>query len=730
MAKKRVGPSKKVITPKDEVNEKDNLKPTALGAGGLVAIGKHARLLELAGLILLLIIGFMVRLEDLSDWKAHPDLAMYKGEPLLTTFDGYYYLTLARDLAEGTYTPIDYRRAVPDYPKRPSPPPLLSVIGAMVHKLTGISFNWIGAVSPAFLGMLLMIPLYLMGRYFGGPIMAFTGTLMGLLSHYYIYRSSVGWFDTDCMNVTWAVAAAYLFLKFGTVSTASRYLYCAGGFLVWFLFMWWWDQTPYVATVLSLLPFFVAVVFFYRPTRREGLTFLGALALMAIVVIAWKGVDFPLRLVENVIHQYEYISKEASPDFPNLGLTISEQARPTFEELVAKTTDSKAAFFLSLIGLGLLFYKRPKDSLFLSVPVVLATFSFFFAKRFLIFMSPVTAMGLGFTAYFLWEMGKKFGPIRLAVPVLVAVLAYFPFQKGMTKTFWPKEPPHLIDGMVYAGQHTPEDAVIWAWWDHGYPLIYFSNRGTVNDGSAHSPERSVYNGVPIASSSQRFSANFMRFYVARGLTGISKLYKACDGDKAKAQRLMGQVLRVGPEEGLKIIKKTPLKDVGQYDTPEKWLEYFFPKKARPVYLFVDWRLTVTSYWWYWLGSWDIQVHNGIHPVYRAFYNLKVTEKFVKGPGVLVDIERGMVRLGAGKEIPLRQLVIIDKKPMTKTYPRKNGFDFEVLRPAGFGAIMDFNMANSLFNTLFLRHTYSPKYFKPIRLMTPSHQIWEVKGDTL
>ncbi len=728
MAKKKIGSKKKILPIEDDFQESPETLTPAKDM--LTSITHYPWIVELVGLFLLLIIGLSVRLEDISDWKANPKFAMYKGEPLLTTFDGYYYLTLARDLAEGTYTPVDYRRAVPDYPKRPSPPPLLSVIGALIHKISGISFNWIGAISPAFLGMLLMIPLYLMGRYFGGPLMAFTGTLMGLLSYYYLYRSSIGWFDTDCMNVTWAVSAAYLFLKFGTMSTVRRYIYCAGGFLIWFLFMWWWDQTPYIATVLSLLPFFVAIIFFYRPSKREGLVFLGAVAVLALVVIAWKGMDFPIRIINNVIDQYKYISKEASPDFPNLGLTISEQARPTFEEIVAKTTDSKVAFFLSILGLGLLIYKRPKDSLFLSVPVVLATFSFFFAKRFLIFMSPVTAMGLGYFVYFLWRLGSKFWPVRLAVPIIIAVLAYFPFQKGMTKTFWPKEPPHLIDGMVYASKHTPKDAVIWAWWDHGYPLIYFSNRGTVNDGSAHSPERSVYNGVPLASSSQRFAANFMRFYVARGLTGISKLYDACNGDKAIAQKVLKEVLNVGPEKGLEILKKTPLKAVGEYDTPHKWLRYFFPKKARPVYLFLDWRLTVTSYWWYWLGSWDIKTHNGIHPLFRSLYNLKVTEKFIKGPGLLVDIDKGILRLNNGKELSLKKLVVIDKHPITKIYPRSTGLHLEVFRPAGYGAIMDFNMADSLFSKLFVRHSYDPTYFKPIRLMTPSHQIWEVRGDTL
>jgi len=80
------------------------------------------------------------------------------------------------------------------------------VIAAGLAKITPFSLNWIGAVLPALLGLLLALPLYALGRFYGGPAMGLTAVLMGLLSHYYVYRSSLGWFDTDCMNVTSATA--------------------------------------------------------------------------------------------------------------------------------------------------------------------------------------------------------------------------------------------------------------------------------------------------------------------------------------------------------------------------------------------------------------------------------------------------------------------------------------------------------------------------------------------
>ena len=59
--------------------------------------------------------------------------------------------------------------------------------------------------------------------------------------------------------------------------------------------------------------------------------------------------------------------------------------------------------------------------------------------------------------------------------------------------------------------------------------------------------------------------------------------------------------------------------------------------------------------------------------------------------------------------------------------RKIGFEY--VESARYGAIMDANMSESVFNKLFVRHLFPEKYFKPLRIRGPYYQLWEVKGDT-
>ncbi len=692
---------------------------------------RYSRWKEVAAIVLVVIVGLTVRLEDLKDWTAHPEIAMYKGEPLLTTFDGYFYLSLAKDLVEGTYDPVDYKRNVPNGFPRRFPPPLISSLAAILSKVTGASLNWVGVLLPAFLGILLLAPLYGLGRFYGGPVCAISASLMGLLSFYYVYRSSLGWFDTDCMNVTWATSITYAFLLFSVEGSRRRYLYFGAAVLLYALFLLWWDSTPAAVTVIAAVPFAISLLFFYRPPKREALAFFLVLAVGALAVLAWQGWDLPLRIVKRIYGHLHYIStKEAEGLWPAIGATISEQSVPSFREVVFKTIGTVPAFAAACIGLAWLFYWRPKETLFLSVSLVLGGFSFFFAKRFLIFMAPVVAIGVGFFVARLWGLRERYRILTVITPLVVVSLIIVPLKQGMEKDFWPKEPPHLIDGFVYASSKTPEDAILWAWWDHGYPIQYFARRGTVADGSLHDGQRSSYNGLPLATNSQRLAANFMRFYAAHGYKGPAQFYEALGGDVAKGQNVMIQILSKGPEKAREILTALDLSHEYGAKGVDDWLRFFFPEKSRPVYLFLDWRLTITAYWWFWLGSWDVSQRNGIHPFYAAFYGLKLEGDTVRGQGLEVDLKKGVAAIG-DKMVQLKQVTIIDEKgPRKKIYPVKEGLYFEFIRTRRFGALMDRYAAESVFNQLFMRHLADSRYFRPVRLKTPSHQIWEVRGDSL
>jgi len=650
--------------------------------------------IQALALLFVVVVGLWVRLEDLVIWNKEPGKAFYAGEPLLTALDGLFYLTLARDLVEGNYHPIDEKRAVPDYPPRPTPPPLISVVTAVVAKVLPISINWVAVLLPAVLGILIFLPLYGLGKFFGGPVAGIVSALMVLLPPYYVYRSGLGWLDTDFLNVTFAVAAAYFFLKFGIVSTRRRYYYFLAGTVNYGLCLWWWDQTPQVVTVICLAPLAVALVFFYRPKSLERWVFFGVLASGLLVLLLWKGTALLSQLVGALVAQFGYIAKESAGTFPNIGVSISEQVKPSFDAMVTISSGHLWTFLAALGGFAWLVWKHWKESLFLGVLFGLSVLAFIYARRFAIFCVPLVALGIGFLVSQMWNLRANWKILTYVTPCFVLLLIWPMFELNHAQTYWPKEQPPLITGLALAEKKTPADAVIWAWWDHGYTIPYWARRASVNDGSVHSGERTFYNGMPLATDNERLAANFMHFFVARGIQGMHKLYSALGKDEQKGFALTRQILEAGPEQARTILSQAQLSPLPDLTSTEEWLEFFFPSNSRPVYLLLDDLLARTSYWWYWFGTWDIEKHDGTHSDYKLIPNLYEEKGVIKskGTGIEIDTRTGVVNVG-NQAIPIEELTLWDGgKNQTKRFNHKTGIILEASSPLRLGVLMHRNIA--------------------------------------
>ena len=116
-------------------------------------------------------------------------------------------------------------------------------------------------------------------------------------------------------------------------------------------------------------------------------------------------------------------------------------------------------------------------------------------------------------------------------------------------------------------------------------------------------------------------------------------------------------------------------------------------------------------------------------MYKVFYNLYEENGHIKGSeGLDIDLEKGELRAGK-RLIGVTQLVeFTEKGQQNRHYIGDHGSQFEIMVPGKFGAIMDSQISESVFNKLFLRHTFNPKYFRLVTTNSPSYQLWEVLED--
>jgi dolichyl-diphosphooligosaccharide--protein glycosyltransferase len=353
------------------------------------------------------------------------------------------------------------------------------------------------------------------------------------------------------------------------------------------------------------------------------------------------------------------------------------------------------------------------------------------ANRFILFMIPLVALGTGYAGAVLWKLLQKIRPINTLVCIGLAVALSIPLITINGKSVrMPKEPGFMVKAMYAIRERTPEDAVIWAWWDHGYALTYYSRRATINDGSIHGGELTVLNALPYTTDSFRLAANFMQFYVSRGMAGINRTKRLFENDPDRALRFIKAVLEAGPEKARAIINDTdliPKIDSASIDT---WLQFFFPENQRPIYLVCDNLLNRTAHWWYWFGTWDIKRKDGTHPKYRAYNRVSMKKKIITGsPSLVIDRVKGTF-IDKNRRLPLAQIQLhSDKGSRTVNNYWRDGLRFDFNKKFHNGAVMDKGIADSVFSRLFIRLQPDETYFKPVINSPPLFQLWQVSGDS-
>jgi dolichyl-diphosphooligosaccharide--protein glycosyltransferase len=674
-------------------------------------------------LVAILLIALWIRIDDLRAWKAQPHRAFHNGRPILINFDGYFYLSLARDLLENEYKPIDTLRGVPEPQRRPIPPPLISLFAAAIAFVSPFSLDWIAALLPVFLGVLLAVPLYLFSRLYGGWLMVIVTVSVGLFSRYYVYRSNAGWFDTDCLNATFAFMVTYLFLRFGITANLRRYCYLVGGVLASLLFFLWWDQTRSSVILLSLCPLAMVLVLFYRPEGKERWLAIGIAVAILAGLLMWQGVLLIRLPVEKTMIALGYITETQVGDFPNTAQSVMEQKRPDLQSLAQISTGNIATFIGGISGLVWLLFCHRRQAIPLLALFGLGCFSLLFARRFTIFLNPFLAIGLGFAFQQLWDLRSKWPFLRYAAPLGAALVCLIAAKDSFQRTYWPKEIPPIIKGQDLLNESTAADALVWAWWDHGYPLRYWSQRATINDGSLHNGPRTVSNAIPLSSSNQRQAANFMYFYAVRGVKGLRTVMDQSDAP-AEGLQVMKRVFAAGPENAESVLVASGLAPIDQ------WHRFFFPPRKRDIYLFLDLRVARTAFWWHWFGTWDTATRQGVHGKFQLHRNCRLDGGRLQGPGVSVDLVQGIAVVGQHQMLLSRFYHNNGRRVEHIDYPRSRGLVFAYHAASHIGALMDQDFSRTLFNQLYMLGKSDRRYFSLHSQHFPFYQIWRVSPDAV
>lgn len=654
-------------------------------------------------------------------WFYLDDIASQFPRPILSNIDGYFYLALARDILEHTNQQADWLRVFPDTPPRPSQIPLLPVLTAWLSKLTTAPLELIATLSPAFYGALIAIPVALIVRQLENRWLGLAAAFFVVILPYFVQRTILGWFDTDSLNLVLPFSMAALAMSWLKSVPSLRGLLVGFGVygILFLLLLRWWDQALQIVALLSVYPLLVVLLLRWADPRLRyaSLVMLGGIFLFLPISIN--------EILTRSIGSVRYVSNQSNSIFSPASIATPEQQALDFAAAGDMAAGGWLTLGLSLLGLAYCLRHRPLLLMPLAPFLVIGTVGLFEAQRFLIFLTPVTAIGLaGILAL---VQNRLTHPLRIPFVALLFIAISIALIDGLAVQlrYAPNVPKIVVENLDKLQHHLPQNAVIWNACKQGHAHAYWTRRATTCDGASHTSARRTYMSVPYFVESPLVASRFIHFYLTHGASGMTKLLDQHDQNWPNVLRFLNQLYLLTPTDARLWLSEQ--NTAWTAEALEQQMEFLFPAPGRPAYLLVDAPTMQHIYWWYWFASWDPVRRSGIHPNYILLSRPPVTlanNNASQRVQVFYDNQTQGINLN-GEKIPFLNLKWTDHLEQNKSIlNNEKDWLLDVAPDATYAVIHQSSTANTVGHKLYMQKL-SSALFEPVVIVGGDFQIWRV-----
>jgi undecaprenyl-diphosphooligosaccharide--protein glycosyltransferase len=680
--------------------------------------------------LVVLSFGLYIRFDDAQFWRANEHLFFYKGEPLYSEYDSFFFARLSKDMEEGLYRPgkIDPFRFFPDNssqakidkeefaPKYGISGTFISNIFYFLSQLTGLSVAWLTWYLIPFLAISPAIPLFFYLKRLNLPFAGLTGGIVMLSAPMYLGRTNLMRLDHDVLNLTFPILIAFLFYLFFASQTQRKKLIFVSLASLSLIFYQLWYGHPNLCFVLVLT--FILYYLWEKKLKlssfkKEDYLYLGLLILPQVWYIYAGPYHLYLQVKTLVFGLKEQTSAEKLfSDFPNIFQSISELQRLSFEKVFARATYSTALGVAGLIGAFLLFVFHFRSLFFLLPFFGIGLLTFVSGARFAMYLSPFVGLGLGYLVHlffekllprmnlFIEERKKSFALLLTGTILFLALI--FALRGAVSEVSTPKVHSLLVKDMDWIKHNTPENSVIWTWWDYGYAFQLYARRATIHDGGSQGTPKTYLVAKSFAVSTPEQGWRVISFTANYGLTGLAKLLK--EGKRASA--IVEDIL------------------AGKFDEPLK----------TPIYVVFTEDLISKFGWVHYFGSYDFNKKEGTFGQIDSPQDCKIIAPNVIQcadlDNAILDLANGIINIKNGI-IPIKDFYFHDGKELKAQHFFENGYVVELVRTkeGKFGLfLLPPQQADTLFNRMFILRQYDPRYFELVYDNFPTMVIYRVKPE--
>lgn len=251
------------------------------------------------------------------------------------------------------------------------------------------------------------------------------------------------------------------------------------------------------------------------------------LALLWLVVLAFVANAEVLQTFIQHIGAYLKVSGDAKVGadgdvlvYPSVAQSILEVQDLDLDEVLPYFHPWEEVAALGFVGFVWVMIKRP-GALFLLPLAALGILSMKLGGRMVMFGSPIAAVGLTLPAW--WLMQRLLRPdlrgflANMLLSSLMLCVLGAPFAEIIpAMTQGSSINRRHAEALVRARNITPEDAILWLWWDWGYAAHHFAKRKAIADGAAHGGPSLYIPAAVFATDSPRFARQLIKYTALKG----------------------------------------------------------------------------------------------------------------------------------------------------------------------------------------------------------------------
>jgi dolichyl-phosphooligosaccharide-protein glycotransferase len=483
---------------------------------------------------------------------------------------------------------------------------------------------------PLFQTAIFLLILFLFCRRFFSCFTGLFAVFFTGCSHIFIFRSSVGWFDTDILNLTfplliiWCIASA---VASKTIIKVFSLSLLASFFQALFAFSWvgWWF-TLFIAVVFYLYNALNILLIYHNSGKDNKL--IGIFRSYVISAGTFLAGTFFFCLFVAGIEPFSIFISSARVNL-GLGSAITPSIWPLVEYTVSELIPARGAEIFSHLGFTFITgmfaiiimawaYWRSRNSHQGNIVVLLLFWTFFMlfaaekGARFTLFLSIPFGVFLGIglewilsgARHGILSFRKKMPQILLCLVFVVWIIIYFIIQTGaggikFSKNIYPYMNDDYNTLFKSLRENTPDEAVINAWWDYGNFIKEIAYRRSIVDPQIQNRPVTYWMARAFISNDENQAIKIFRMMN----TSSDRLFDEINvyiKDEYKAISLLNRLIDADNKSFNDVLSQSQLPDFVQ----DKVREALLSGRPDSAYVLVDRNMMNMIPGISFLGNWD------------------------------------------------------------------------------------------------------------------------------